>query len=86
MLQYRKQCISCFCTERGSDFLILDEATSSLDNMTAKAIFDSIFNLKGTSCIIITHQLDDDVLDKCDCIYVMKNGQLMLSFFEDNSK
>ena len=54
--------------------------------MTAKAIFDSIFNLKGTSCIIITHQLDDDVLDKCDCIYVMKNGQLMLSFFEDNSK
>ena len=62
---------------RGSDFLILDEATSSLDNMTAKAIFDSIFNLKGTSCIIITHQLDDDVLDKCDCIYVMKNGQLV---------
>ncbi|MDY5911340.1 MAG: hypothetical protein SPJ62_04905 [Inconstantimicrobium porci] len=54
--------------------------------MTAKAIFGSIFNLKGTSCIIITHQLDDDVLDKCDCIYVMKNGQLLLSFFEDNSK
>ena len=57
-----------------SHFLILDEAVSSLDNITAKNIMDNIFELNNITLIIITHRLDFNVLNKCDYIYVMKDG------------
>lgn len=60
-----------------SKFLILDEATSSLDNITSAQIYNSVLNLKNTSTIIITHQLNENILGKCDYIYVMKNGSIV---------
>jgi ATP-binding cassette, subfamily B, bacterial len=60
-----------------SKFLILDEATSSLDNITASQITNSVIELKDTSSIIITHKLNYNLLSKCDYIYVMKNGRVI---------
>lgn len=60
-----------------SKFLILDEATSSLDNITGFKIYNSVLSLKETASIIITHQLNENFLSKCDCIYVMKNGSII---------
>lgn len=60
-----------------SKFLILDEATSSLDNITASQITNSVLSLKDTSSIVITHQLNYNLLSKCDYIYVMKNGRVI---------
>lgn len=58
-------------------FLILDEATSSLDNITANEINNSVLSLKDTTTIVITHQLSYNLLNKCDYIYVMKNGRVI---------
>ena len=60
-----------------SKFLILDEATSSLDNITASEIINNVIGLEDTTSIIITHQLDYNLLSKCDYIYVMKNGNII---------
>ena len=56
--------------------LILDEATSSLDNETEKGIMDAINNLKREKTIIIvTHRLS--TVSKCDKIFRLKSGKLM---------
>ena len=60
-----------------SKFLILDEATSSLDNITASEIINNVIRLEDTTSIIITHALDYNLLSKCDYIYVMKNGNII---------
>lgn len=57
--------------------LIFDEATSSLDNKTEKAIMKSINNLKGKkTMIIIAHRLS--TIEECDKIYRVKNGKIKL--------
>lgn len=60
-----------------SKFLILDEATSSLDNITSAQINNTVLNLSNNSTILITHQLNENILGKCDYIYVMKNGRVV---------
>ena len=58
------------------DFLIFDEATSSLDQDTEKKILDEIKQLKGDrTMIIITHRLS--TVKICDRIYKLDNGQIM---------
>lgn len=57
--------------------LILDEATSSLDNKTAYEIEQSILKLPNTTCIIVTHRLTKDLLKQYDEIIVMKNGKII---------
>ncbi|NIK78868.1 ABC-type bacteriocin/lantibiotic exporter with double-glycine peptidase domain [Paenibacillus castaneae] len=55
--------------------LILDEATSSLDQRTERRLLDRIIQqLKGTTLIFITHRLD--VALRSDHILVMDNGQI----------
>ena len=55
--------------------LVLDEATSSLDNNTENEVMSSIRKLKGhKTIIIIAHRLT--TLENCDEIYELKNGQL----------
>jgi len=61
---------------KGSELLIMDEATSGLDNITAHGIESSIINAKGMTCIFVTHRYSEEVLKKCDGILVMKNGEL----------
>jgi ABC-type multidrug transport system fused ATPase/permease subunit len=55
--------------------LILDEATSSLDNETEKIIIDSLVNLnKGLTVVIVAHRLS--ALRNLDCIVYLENGEI----------
>ena len=56
--------------------LILDEATSSLDNETEKGFMDAINNLKREKTIIIVaHRLS--TVSNCDKIFKLKSGKLI---------
>lgn len=58
------------------DFLVLDEATSSLDGVSEKKIMDAIKNISGQKTIlIIAHRLS--TLKNCNIIYFMDNGKIM---------
>ena len=60
---------------RKPDILILDEATSSLDTVTEKAVSDSIMSLpEGMTSVIIAHRLS--TVMQCDRIYVLENGRI----------
>ena len=57
--------------------LILDEATSSLDNKSEKIVQKALDNIykKNITTIVITHKLDS-IID-ADLIYVIKNGKII---------
>jgi|TARA_B100000315_G_scaffold257260_1_gene305536 ABC-type bacteriocin/lantibiotic exporter with double-glycine peptidase domain len=61
---------------RDPEVLILDEATSSLDQVTEKKIMDSIQFLKRKkTLIIVTHRLS--TVDKCDKIFFVNEGKIV---------
>ena len=56
--------------------LILDEATSSLDNLTEQAVMDAVNNLsKDITIIIVAHRLN--TVKNCDIIFKFEKGQLI---------
>mgnify|MGYP001330697009 CR=1 FL=1 len=56
--------------------LILDEATSSLDNLTEKAVMDELINLnKDITIILIAHRLS--TVRKCDKIFLFEKGEMI---------
>ena len=58
------------------EVLILDEATSSLDNETEKQIMDEIYDISNDkTLIIIAHRLS--TIQSCDQIYQVKNGAIV---------
>lgn len=58
--------------------LILDEATSSLDEKTEKEIMQSVYSFKGSrTIIIVTHRLS--TVKDCDKIYKFENGKIISS-------
>ena len=60
------------------ELLIMDEATSSLDNETERAFMESIESLSGKrTIIIIAHRLT--TVEKVDTIFFMSKGQLIAS-------
>ena len=60
---------------RNPEILILDEATSSLDNLTEKKIMDSIHFLKRKkTLIVVTHRLS--TVNKCDKIFFINKGKI----------
>ena len=60
---------------RDPEILILDEATSSLDQLTEKKIIESIELLKGKkTLIVITHRLY--TVESCDKIFFIDKGQI----------
>ena len=59
-----------------SQVVILDEATSSLDNETEKSVMNSIYKLgKEITIIMIAHRLT--TLRDCDRIIKIKDGQIL---------
>lgn len=55
--------------------LILDEATSSLDNLTERKVMDEVNKLsKDITVIIIAHRLSS--IKKCDKIFYLENGRI----------
>ena len=60
---------------RNPEILILDEATSSLDNLTEKKIMDSVQSLKRKkTLIIVTHRLT--TVNKCDKLFFINKGKI----------
>ena len=58
--------------------LILDEATSSLDNVTEKTVMDAVHNIgNDITVILIAHRLN--TVKKCDIIYLFENPLLLFS-------
>ena len=58
------------------EIIILDEATSSLDNKTEEALMEAIYSLKKKKTIIIVaHRMS--TLTKCDRIFEIKNKKLI---------
>ncbi|MBR4780545.1 MAG: ATP-binding cassette domain-containing protein [Lachnospiraceae bacterium] len=61
---------------RNPRFLIIDEATASLDPAAERAVNDAISRLpgQGTAVINITHRLSD--ISGYDCVYVLSDGRI----------
>ncbi len=58
------------------EVLVMDEATSSLDNITEKFIIQAIEKLKkDRTIIIIAHRLT--TVKNCDTLYILKQGQII---------
>ena len=58
------------------EILVLDEATSSLDNETEQAVSDAISLLSGDkTIIIIAHRLS--TVENCDHLFFFKDGRLV---------
>lgn len=63
---------------KNAPILILDEATSSLDTLSEKAVQNAINNLmEGRTVMVIAHRLT--TVEKADCIFVLKDGQVVES-------
>lgn len=60
-----------------SQLLLLDEATSALDNETSASITNNLLAIDNTTKIMITHRLDEEILNRFDEIIVMKNGNIV---------
>ncbi len=60
-----------------SQVLLVDEATASLDAKTANEISHAILSLDGITKIVVSHDLDENVLQKYDCILTLKNGKII---------
>jgi len=59
-----------------TEFILLDEPTSSLDMETSKKIIDILEKLENKTIILISHQKNN--LSICNKVYEMKNGKLIL--------
>ena len=59
-----------------SQVLLVDEATAALDAQTAFQVSNAILNLKGVTCIVVTHSLDEGLLKQYDGILTLKNGAI----------
>ena len=56
------------------DVLFVDEATASLDAETSFEVLDAILKLDGYTRVIVTHDLDENILRRCTGLFTLKNG------------
>ena len=62
---------------RKSQVLLVDEATAALDAETAYQVSSSILGLRGVTSIVVTHSLDEGLLQQYDGIITLKNGTVV---------
>ena len=65
------------CLLRNMQILVADEATAALDAQTAHDVIDAILDMQDMTRIVVTHQLEENVLKRYDKIIVMKNGEIV---------
>lgn len=56
--------------------IVLDEATSSLDNITAYQIEEDLISLEDLTLIVVTHKYNKNTLAKYDQIICLKDGSI----------
>ena len=61
---------------RKTPVLFVDEATASLDAETSFEVLDAILNLDGYTRVIVTHDLDENILRRCDGLYTLRGGMV----------
>ncbi len=59
---------------RQTPVLFVDEATASLDAETSFEVLDAILKLDGYTRVIVTHDLDGNILRRCTGLFTLKNG------------
>ncbi|MBR4658009.1 MAG: ABC transporter ATP-binding protein [Clostridia bacterium] len=59
---------------RKTPVLFVDEATASLDAETSFEVLDAILKLDGYTRVIVTHDLDENILRRADRLFALKNG------------
>ena len=59
---------------RKTPVLFVDEATASLDAETSFGVLDAILKLEGYTRVIVTHDLDENILRRCTGLFALKNG------------
>ncbi len=64
------------CLLRGTPVMLVDEATAALDAGTAYSISKSILEIPDLTRVIITHRLEESLLQKYDQILVLRNGSI----------
>ena len=59
---------------RKTPVLFVDEATASLDAETSFEVLDAILKLDGYTRVIVTHDLDENILRRTTSLLALKNG------------
>ena len=62
---------------RNTSILLMDEASSALDEKTVDEIMHSILDMPDTTSLVITHRLNSTLLKRYDGIFVLHHGKLI---------
>ena len=62
---------------RKTPVLLVDEATASLDAQTSYEVLDAILKLDGYTRVVVTHDLDENILRRCNGLFTLKNGVVL---------
>ena len=61
---------------RNTSVLLMDEATAALDEITANSIMNSFLAMENITGIVVTHRLDETIMQKYDEIIVLHHGEV----------